>query len=208
MDLTKLRRWRQRQRQKAIGLVSKTTTVQVHHAFSFISFRSLHNYDQILSFFGGRERQGDSFYHLCLNSAWPPLFSSNLNSLLWKDAESIVQRRFYGRRRCRIVRSLIVYNSDNNENVITARRLLSKQQVCRCITLFFTFLCRCCKNTTGNCLILRVMEDVNKWRRNFLSLPKLECGPQENEWQGNSPTFYIFSELEQTRQSLKNANSF
>ena len=139
MDLTKLRRWRQRQRQKAIGLVSKTTTVQVHHAFSFISFRSLHNYDQILSFFGGRERQGDSFYHLCLNSAWPPLFSSNLNSLLWKDAESIVQRRFYGRRRCRIVRSLIVYNSDNNENVITARGLLSKQQVCRCITLFLHF---------------------------------------------------------------------
>ena len=36
----------------------------MHHAFSFISFRSLHNYDQILSFFGGRERQGDSFYHL------------------------------------------------------------------------------------------------------------------------------------------------
>ena len=137
MDLTKLRRWRQRQRQQAIGLVSKTTTLHVHHAFSFISFRSLHNYDQILSFFWGRERQGDSFYHLCLNSACPPLFSSNLNSLLWKDAESIVQRRFYGRRRCRIVRSLIVYDSDNNENVITARGLLSKQQVCRCITLFF-----------------------------------------------------------------------
>ena len=109
----------------------------MHHAFSFISFRSLHNYDQILSFFWGRERQGDSFYHLCLNSAWPPLFSSNLNSLLWKDAESIVQRRFYGRRRCRIVRSLIVYDSDNNENLITARGLLSKQQVCWCITLFF-----------------------------------------------------------------------
>ena len=115
-DLTKLRRWRQRQRQKAIGLVSKTTTLHVHHAFSFISFRSLHNYDQILSFFWGRERQGDSFYHLCLNSAWPPLFSSNLNSLLWKDAESIVQWRFYRRRRCRIVRSLIVYDGDNNEN--------------------------------------------------------------------------------------------
>ena len=51
MDLTKLPRWRQRQRQQAIGLVSKTTTLQVHHAFSFISFWSLHNYDQILSFF-------------------------------------------------------------------------------------------------------------------------------------------------------------
>ena len=167
MDLTKLQRWRQRPRQKAIGLVSKTTTLQVHHAFSFISFRSLHNYDQILSFFWGRERQGDSFYHLCLNSAWPPLFSSNLNSLLWKDAESIVQWRFYGRRRCRIVRSLIVYDSDNNENLITARGLLSKQQVCRCITLFFTFLCRCCKNTTGNCLILHFMEDAKQATTKF-----------------------------------------
>ena len=51
MDLTKIRRWRQKQRQKAMGLVSKTTTLHVHHAFLFISFRSLHNYDQILSFF-------------------------------------------------------------------------------------------------------------------------------------------------------------
>ena len=106
-----------------------------------------------------------------------------------KGCEVYFSVTFHGRRRCRIVRSLIVYDGDNNENVKTARGLLSKQQVCRCITLFCTFLCRCCKNTTGNCLILRFMEDVNKRRRNFLSLPKLECGSQENERQGNSPTF-------------------
>ena len=51
--------------------------------------------------------------------ARPPLFSSNINSLLlsnwatwgnremvWKDAETIFQWRFHGRRRCGIVRSL------------------------------------------------------------------------------------------------------
>ena len=69
--------------------------------------------------FWGQERQGDKFYHLCLNSPRLPLFSSNLNSTLlsnrttwenremvWKDAESIFRWRFHGRRRCRIVRSL------------------------------------------------------------------------------------------------------
>ena len=102
-DLTKLRR--QRQLQKAIGLVSKTTTLHVHHDCLYIFLPSLHNYDlkwQQLKFFWGQERQGDKLYHLCLNSARPPLFSSNINSLLlsscatWdnremvgKDAESI-----------------------------------------------------------------------------------------------------------------------
>ena len=52
--------------------------------------------------------------------ALPSLFSANINSLLlnnwatlkncemvWKNAESIFQGRFHGRRRCRIVRTLI-----------------------------------------------------------------------------------------------------
>ena len=42
-DPTKLRR--RRQRQKTIGLVSKTNTLQVHHAFLYISLLSLHDYD-------------------------------------------------------------------------------------------------------------------------------------------------------------------
>ena len=69
-------------------------------------------------FFWGRERQGDKFYLLCLNSGAAPLFSCNINSLflsnwatwdncemVWKDAESIFQWLFHGRRRCRIVGS-------------------------------------------------------------------------------------------------------
>ena len=39
--------WRRRQqeRQKTIGLMSKTTTLHVRHAFLYISLPSLHNYD-------------------------------------------------------------------------------------------------------------------------------------------------------------------
>ena len=72
-DFTKLRR--QRQLQKAIGLVSKLTTLLGHHAFLYISLPSMHDYDvkwPNLKFFWGRERQGDKFYHLFLNSGLPP----------------------------------------------------------------------------------------------------------------------------------------
>ena len=75
-NFTKLRRRRrlQRQRQKAIGLVSKTTTLHVHHAFLWIPLPCTTTTwnDQILSFFWGRERQGDKLYHLCLNSGAAP----------------------------------------------------------------------------------------------------------------------------------------
>ena len=70
---------------KAIGLMSKTTTLHVHHAFLYISLQSLHNYDvkwSNFTFTWERERQGDKFYHLCLNSARALLFSSNPKSLL------------------------------------------------------------------------------------------------------------------------------
>ena len=34
-----------RNARKAIGLMSKTTTLHVHHAFLYISFQSLRNYE-------------------------------------------------------------------------------------------------------------------------------------------------------------------
>ena len=43
--VTKLQRQRQGERQKAIGLMSKTTTLDVHHAFLYFSLPSLHNND-------------------------------------------------------------------------------------------------------------------------------------------------------------------
>ena len=44
-DLTKLRWRRQRERQKTIGLMSKTTSLHVHHDFLYISLSFLHKYD-------------------------------------------------------------------------------------------------------------------------------------------------------------------
>ena len=54
------RRGRQGERQKkTIDLISKTTTLQVHHAFLYISFLFLHDYDvkmPNLAFYGGRKQ--------------------------------------------------------------------------------------------------------------------------------------------------------
>ena len=129
-ELTKPRRRRQRERQTLIGLMSKTTTLHVHHAFLYISLPSLHNYDvkwPNFKFTWERERQGDKFYHLCPNLSAFPSFNSSQNLVLlsnranWdnredncevrNDAKSLFQRRFRGRRRCRIARSLLITHS-------------------------------------------------------------------------------------------------
>ena len=75
MDLTKLRRRRTENVKKTIGLMSKTTTLHVHHAFLYISLLSLHNNDVTwphFKFTWERERRGDKFYHLCLNLGAAP----------------------------------------------------------------------------------------------------------------------------------------
>ena len=77
--------------------------------------------DQILTFFEDGKGNPINSVISVWTRAWPPLLSSNINSLLlsnwvtwdnremvWKNAESIFQRRFYGSRRCRIVRSLVL----------------------------------------------------------------------------------------------------
>ena len=82
-------------------------------------------------------------------------------------------------------------DGDGNENLKTAIGLLSKTIICTCITLFCTFLCRCCTTTTWKCLISRFMEEVNKRRRNFLSffinlsvVPKksMAYDPRQSSW--------------------------
>ena len=52
---------------------------------------------------------------------------------------------------------------------------LAKQQLCTCVTLFCTFLCRQCTTTTWKCLILRFVEDVNTRQRLSFSFPELWC---------------------------------
>ena len=75
-----------------------------------------------------------------------------------------------------LVGTLSSNDADDNENVKKTIGLISKKQLCTCITLFRTFLSRFCTTTTWKCLILRFMEDVNKQRPNFISLSELEYG--------------------------------
>ena len=52
----------------------------------------------------------------------------------------------------------------------------AKQQLCTCIALFCTFLCRHCTTATWEYLISRFVKDVNKQWQNFLSLYELGYG--------------------------------
>ena len=50
---------------KTKGLISKTTTLHVHHAFLYISFLFLHDYDVKMpnfAFYGGRKQATTKFY--------------------------------------------------------------------------------------------------------------------------------------------------
>ena len=52
----------------AIALLSKTTTLQVHHAFLYISLPSLHDYDVKMpnfTFYGGRKQATMNFSFSC-----------------------------------------------------------------------------------------------------------------------------------------------
>ena len=51
---------------------------------------------------------------------------------------------------------------------------LAQQQLCACITLFCTFLCRRCTTKTWKCLFSRFVDDVNS-RRLFFCFPELWC---------------------------------
>ena len=55
---------------KAIGLLSKTTSLHVHHAFLYISLPLLHDYDVKMpsfTFYGGRKTSDDKLFFLFLN---------------------------------------------------------------------------------------------------------------------------------------------
>ena len=60
-------------------------------------------------------------------------------------------------------------DGDGKENVKSNRYIKQNNKLARA-TRFFTFLCRYCTTTTWKCLISLFMEDVNKRRRNFLSV--------------------------------------
>ena len=59
------------------------------------------------------------------------------------------------------------------------RFTLAKQQLCTCITLFCTFLCRRCTTTTWKCLISRFVEDRNTRQQFSFSFTELWYSPLE-----------------------------
>ena len=64
-EFTQRRRRRWRERQKAIGLDNKTTTLLVHHGFLYISLPSLHEYNLKVTnftFSRGREQKTTTFF--------------------------------------------------------------------------------------------------------------------------------------------------
>ena len=58
---------------------------------------------------------------------------------------------------------------------------LTKQQLCTCITLFCTFLCRHCTTTTWNFIFSRFVEDVNTGQKFSFSFPELWYSPLDPE---------------------------
>ena len=69
-------------------------------------------------------------------------------------------------------------NGDGNENGKKA-----KQQLCTCITLFYTCQFTHCTTTTWNCLISRLEEDVNTRRLSFLpwaAIKSFKTKPHKN----------------------------
>ena len=75
--------------QKAIGLMSKTATLHLRHAFLYISLPSLHNYDvkwlKLRLLESGNGKAINSTTILVWTRARSPLLSSNLNSLLFTN---------------------------------------------------------------------------------------------------------------------------
>ena len=71
---------RQRERQTAVGLLSKTTSLHVHHAFLYISLPFLHDYDAKMPkfmFYGGRNKRRRNFLSLSKLGSGPQEINSS-----------------------------------------------------------------------------------------------------------------------------------
>ena len=59
------------------------------------------------------------------------------------------------------------------------RCIVRKHQLCTCIKLFCTFLCRHCTTTTFECLISRFVKEGNTRQQLYFSFPELWYSPLE-----------------------------
>ena len=78
------------------------------------------------------------------------------------------------------------------------------KKLCTCITLFCTFLYRF---TPWKCLISRFKENVNKQRRNFISLSELAYGPLEFNFRRVRLHLTTYVGRNSRGEDRKNANS-
>ena len=80
---------------------------------------------------------------------------------------------------------------------------LAKQQLCTCITLFCTFLCRHCTTTAWNFLFSRFMEGMNRKQQFSFSFPEIRYSLLE--FNSRKVRHYLseLNEMEWTQQSLK-----
>ena len=96
MELRQRRRQRQRERQKInnSGLISKTITLRVHHAF-FVHFFCRFCKVKVLKFMfcRGRKHKTTTFF------IFPALWHIPLDDKVWSGANSLFKRRFRSRRR-------------------------------------------------------------------------------------------------------------
>ena len=92
---------------KAIGLLSKNTTLHVHHAFLYISLPSLHDYDVKMpnfTFFGGHKRLR---IFLCLSKLVYSLQETNSRTFAY-----IWHFQKFGLTTKKIEKTRIHFNSD------------------------------------------------------------------------------------------------
>ena len=86
-------------------------------------------------------------------------------------------------------------DADGNENVKKKSCLIRKKNNFARASRFFVHFFSCfCTTTTWKCLLLRFMENVNKQRRNFISLCELRHGP----WPWN-PASWGFAYISQSK---------
>ena len=84
---------------------------------------------------------------------------------------------------------------NGNEKEKKSKRFrLAKQQLCACITLFCTFLCRRCTTKTWKCLISRFFDDVNSRRLFSLTSFRSKQLQKKGPWPMSSDLDFTFGQ--------------
>ena len=94
------------------------------------------------------------------------------------------------------------------EQQTTNRFRLTKQQLCTCITLFCTFLCRRCPTTTWKCLNSRFVEDGNTRQQLSFSFPELWCSLLEFSSRNNCQHLTNWTSWNKRDKVWSSANSY